>query len=179
MVRQLPDATKGRRSTSLTQERIGLLNDLGFTWTIRSRDTFGESWNQRYEELKEFRRIHGHCNVPSKYAENQELGIWVGTQRTQYRLYMKGRETGNLTTSNMNEDRIRALESLGFSWDQRPARSDDVSPLDHVLVAAQVADSVDPTAEGMLDVDQMSVMHQFPVENVDDQVMGEYETEEL
>ncbi|CAJ1957843.1 unnamed protein product [Cylindrotheca closterium] len=178
MVRQLPDANKGRRSTSLTPERIGLLNDLSFTWTIRSRDTFGESWNQRYEDLKEFKRIHGHCNVPSKYAENPELGIWVGTQRTQYRLYMKGRESGNLTTSNMNEDRMRALESLGFSWVQRLSRSDDGSPLDDVLLAAaQATDSMDASAEGMLDVDQMSAMHQFPVENVD-QVMGEY-VEEL
>lgn len=175
MVRQLPDATKGRRSTSLTQERIGLLNDLGFTWTIRSRDTFGESWNSRFEDLREFRRIHGHCNVPSKYAENPELGIWVGTQRTQYRLHMKGRESGNLTMSNMNEDRIRALDSLGFSWVQRLPRSDVASPLDEILLAA---DSVDATAEGMLDEDEMSSMHQFPVENVD-QVMDEYVTEEL
>jgi hypothetical protein len=91
---------------------------------------------------------------------------------------MKGRESGNLTTSNMNEDRIRALESLGFSWVQRLSRSDEASPLDDVLLAAaQAADSVDASGEGMLDVDQMSVMHQFPVENVD-QVMGEY-VEEL
>lgn len=179
MVRQLPDATKGRRATSLTPERIGLLNDLGFTWTIRSRDTFGESWNQRFEDLKEFKRIHGHCNVPSKYAENPELGVWVGTQRTQYRLFMASRDSGTLTMSNMNEDRIRALESLGFSWTQRPSRSDDASPLDDVLLAAaQAADSVDTSGEGILDEDQMSVMHQFPVENVD-QVIGEYVTAEL
>jgi hypothetical protein len=72
---------KPRRSAPLTQDRIDLLNTLDFTWTIRSRDSLGESWNQRFEELKHYKDIHGHCLVPSRYPTNPELGIWVGTQR--------------------------------------------------------------------------------------------------
>lgn len=106
--------TKPNRSTPLTQERIKLLDDIGFTWTIRSRDSLGESWNQRLEELRAFQREHGNCLVPSRYPPNPELGIWVGTQRTQYRLFMKAKEAGRPSTSAMNEERIAQLEELGF-----------------------------------------------------------------
>lgn len=63
--------------TSLTRERIRLLNDLGFSWTVRSQYLIGESWNQKLNELKLYREIHGHCNVPARYPENPGLGIWV------------------------------------------------------------------------------------------------------
>lgn len=49
------------RATPLTQERIELLNELSFTWTIRSRDSLGESWNQRLQELRAYKEIHGNC----------------------------------------------------------------------------------------------------------------------
>ncbi|EEC44448.1 predicted protein, partial [Phaeodactylum tricornutum CCAP 1055/1] len=78
---QTPPELRPRRSAPLTDDRIELLNELGFTWTIRSRDSLGESWTQRLQDLREFRAIHGHCLVPSRYPPNPELGIWVGTQR--------------------------------------------------------------------------------------------------
>lgn len=136
IMRQMPDSAKARRSAPLTEERISLLKAIGFTWTIRSRDTFGESWNQRFEELKVFKRLHGHCLVPSRYPESPELGVWVGTQRTQYRLYMKGKESTSSAISSMNEDRIRALEDLGFAWGLRGGRAAGPSPMDDVVGAA-------------------------------------------
>ena len=56
--------------------------------------------------------------VPSRYPQNPELGIWVGTQRTQYRLFQRAKEIGQLVTGSaaMNEDRIHELEELGFVW---------------------------------------------------------------
>lgn len=50
-----------QRSTPLTQERINMLSSIGFTWTIRSRDTLGESWNQRLQDLKNYKALHGNC----------------------------------------------------------------------------------------------------------------------
>ena len=72
-----------RRSSPLTQERIDFLKEIGFAWTIRSRDSLGESWNQRYNELTEFRNEYGHCNVPSRYPPNPELGVWVSCECVQ------------------------------------------------------------------------------------------------
>lgn len=112
------DGSTPRRGPPLTQERINLLNAIGFTWTIRSRDSLGESWNQRLEDLKQYKEQFGHCLVPSRYPPNPELGIWVGTQRTQYRIYQQGEQTGNrlLHATSMNEERVRQLEELGFVW---------------------------------------------------------------
>lgn len=117
MMQAQPD-NKPRRSAPLTDERIELLNAIGFTWSIRSRDSLGESWHQKLIDLQHFRNVNGHCNVPSRYPENPELGVWVGTQRTQYRLYMKAKEAGRQVegVSAMNAERILQLESLGFSW---------------------------------------------------------------
>lgn len=64
---------RARRSSPLTQERIDLLNALGFTWTIRSRDSVGESWNQRLHDLRVFKQQYGHCLVPSRYEANPEV----------------------------------------------------------------------------------------------------------
>uniref|UniRef100_A0A7S3P091 Helicase-associated domain-containing protein n=1 Tax=Amphora coffeiformis TaxID=265554 RepID=A0A7S3P091_9STRA len=75
-----PQEESGSRTTPLTEDRIALLNELGFTWTIRSRDSLGESWNQRLQELRDYMAVHGNCLVPSRYPPNPELGIWVGTQ---------------------------------------------------------------------------------------------------
>jgi hypothetical protein len=107
-----------RRLAPLTKDRIDLLNELDFTWTIRSRDSFGESWNQRLEELKAYKKEHGNCLVPSRYPPSPELGVWVGTQRTQYRLYVKAKEAGKEASMKfaMNDDRVAELEEMGFVW---------------------------------------------------------------
>eukprot|EP00934_Nitzschia_sp_Nitz4_P001966 Nitzschia sp. Nitz4//scaffold107_size73032//27795//30897//NITZ4_005759-RA/size73032-augustus-gene-0.100-mRNA-1//-1//CDS//3329532590//1966//frame0 len=117
---------KARRSAPLTQERVDLLNAIGFTWTIRSRDSVGESWYQRLQDLKLFKEQHGHCLVPSRYEPNPELGIWVGTQRTQYRLFMRAKETGMNVSTSMNEERIMTLEELGFVWALRGTAPEDM-----------------------------------------------------
>jgi Helicase associated domain len=59
IMKQTQDSDRSKRSAPLTQERIELLNTIGFTWTIRSRDSLGESWSQRFEELKEFKAQEG------------------------------------------------------------------------------------------------------------------------
>ena len=129
---------KGRRPAPLTQERVNLLNALGFTWTIRSRDALGESWNQRFQELRQYKQQNGHCQVPSRYDKNPELGIWVGTQRSQYRLFMRARETGQSISTNMNDDRIRELEDLGFVWALRGSMPEDAA----FAAAVEIADKL-------------------------------------
>lgn len=59
IMNQNQELDRPRRSAPLTQDRIDYLNAIGFTWTIRSRDSLGESWNQRLEELKQFKATYG------------------------------------------------------------------------------------------------------------------------
>ncbi len=67
-------------------------------------------WEDRLSELAEYRKIHGHCNVPQIYSDNLKLGQWVAHQRSNYKFHVK-RKTSSTTPS-----RIQALESLSFEW---------------------------------------------------------------
>jgi predicted chitinase len=96
---------EGKKSP-LTTFRIQALESLGFEW-----DCLGTAWEDRLSELADFRKIHGHCNVPTRYTENRKLGEWVGTQRNVYKLRREGKSTP-MTTA-----RIEKMESLGFEWD--------------------------------------------------------------
>jgi hypothetical protein len=54
--------------------------------------------------LAEFKKKHGHCNVPSKYLPNPSLGIWVGNVRRRKKL------------GGRDPELACRLDELGFSW---------------------------------------------------------------
>jgi hypothetical protein len=72
------------------------LESLGFEW-----GSHVAAWEDRLSELADYRKIHGHCNVPKRYIENIQMGYWVSKQRNNYRMTLT---------------RIQKLESLGFEW---------------------------------------------------------------
>eukprot|EP00980_Cylindrotheca_fusiformis_P021154 scaffold8128_cov60-Cylindrotheca_fusiformis.AAC.6 len=88
-----------------SESRIQKLDELGFVW-----DAQEDFWKTRFEELKAYKHMHGHCNVPCKYSANQKLATWVKCQRRQYKLRTMGKPSG------MTEERIFLLEELGFVW---------------------------------------------------------------
>jgi hypothetical protein len=98
------------KTSSMTNFRIQALESLDFEWT---RYGGTATWEDRLSELADYRKVHGHCNVPYNYSENNKLGKWVSAQRTQYRFRLQGKP------SPMTLSRIQELESLGFEWDSR------------------------------------------------------------
>lgn len=60
------------------------------------------SWEYRYEQLKEYHEKNGNCMV--KHHENKQLRNWVGTQRG---IYNKGL---------LEQERINQLNELDFEW---------------------------------------------------------------
>jgi len=124
------------RPSELTEERMRLLENLGFEWKDSKRDAGREKeeWRRRFEELRKFQCKYGHCRVPlDKRSPNLLLGIWVKNQRKQYRLYRKkkaqesnrGSERGSSSSNStvmrpvstsMTKERIRLLKSIGFEW---------------------------------------------------------------
>jgi len=103
---------KNGQPSSLTAERTGALNNLGFDWVLgrgggSENDT---NWELRLEEFRVFRQIHGHCRVPSKYPKNPSLGKWVSKMRSEF----KKRENGQ--QSSLTVERIAELNNLGFEW---------------------------------------------------------------
>jgi hypothetical protein len=74
-----------------------------------------DQWNQRYQDLVEFRNAQGHCLVPLKYPEHPSLARWIQRQRYQYRLKHDGKH------SSLTDEREATLENLGFIWDSHGA----------------------------------------------------------
>mmetsp|Transcript_22005 Transcript_22005/g.33394 ORF Transcript_22005/g.33394 Transcript_22005/m.33394 type:complete len:176 (-) Transcript_22005:596-1123(-) len=72
-----------------------------------------EKWQERFEELKEFTQVHGHCLVPHTYPEHPELARWVKRQRYQYGLLNQGKKIIHLTRPN--QDFGRTWFCLGFA----------------------------------------------------------------
>jgi hypothetical protein len=96
---------EGKTSSMMTLSRIQELERLGFEWKCQ-----GAAWEVRLSELADYRKLHGHCNVPRKYVQNSKLYWWVAKQRTNYRLHLEAKP------SRMTLSRIQALERLGFEW---------------------------------------------------------------
>ncbi|RKZ83353.1 MAG: hypothetical protein DRR19_19260 [Candidatus Parabeggiatoa sp. nov. 1] len=94
------DQRKNKKRGKLNQERIEKLEKLGFEWNPLETD-----WDEMYEKLIEYKNIHGNCNVPNKYYENPQLGIWVGDLR-------KAKKRGKLS-----QERIDKLNKICFVWD--------------------------------------------------------------
>jgi hypothetical protein len=69
----------------MTLTRIQKLESLGFEWS-----SHGTSWEARLSELADYRKIHGHCNVPRRNSENAKLAYWVTKQRKRYNEHVKG-----------------------------------------------------------------------------------------
>jgi superfamily II DNA or RNA helicase len=84
----------------LSGEDIGRLEELGFVWQPHRT-----IWQQRLEQLAEFKVAYGHCNVPAVYPDNPPLGRWLDQQR-------QARKGGTLS-----EGRLAQLEALGVAWE--------------------------------------------------------------
>jgi hypothetical protein len=91
----------------ISEKRIKLLNFLKFEWSPGKCFFFGSIWKRRFEELKYFKNIHGHCNVPCNYFNNKELGNWVKNQRQFFKKKI------------LEKNRISLLNDLGFEWIRR------------------------------------------------------------
>jgi len=90
--------------------RIGLLEKIGFDWTLLPVTDRINSWNARFAQLKEFKSQYGHCNVPQQYPPNKPLGKWVSKQREAYRAFAQWKPT------SLSKEKIKLLETLGFQF---------------------------------------------------------------
>ncbi|HEY6169683.1 MAG TPA: helicase associated domain-containing protein, partial [Verrucomicrobiae bacterium] len=99
-----------RRKGQLTSERIARLDEVGFEWEVlgrlgRSREESWENlWESGFDQLREFKEHHGHCDVPGGRSGHQPLARWVLRQR------------GTQKRGELRTDRKERLDALGFAW---------------------------------------------------------------
>jgi hypothetical protein len=95
-----------KKRGALAEDRVRCLAALGFSWAMKQRGV-QVPWEQRINDLKAFKKQHGHCNVPWEFPPDPALGIWVFNLRAR-------KKRGELT-----EDKILSLDALGFCWERR------------------------------------------------------------
>jgi len=113
---------RARNGTFDPKKRVQL-EDLGidFSNNNRKRDdshTIRDMprWNFQYENLKRFRDIQGHCNVPKRYLEDKSLAAWVSTQRRKYKQLKK-------QDVSIQPEWVERLESIDFEWTRKQTKS--------------------------------------------------------
>mmetsp|Transcript_27083 Transcript_27083/g.27455 ORF Transcript_27083/g.27455 Transcript_27083/m.27455 type:complete len:163 (-) Transcript_27083:1235-1723(-) len=97
---------KGASSSKMIEDRIQLLNKVGFEWECRHI----QPWERSYEELVKFVEEFGHTRVPAKFPQNLPLGNWVRKQRSKYKKLQKE------GSSSITENQIELLNKIGFEW---------------------------------------------------------------
>ena len=77
-----------------------------------------KSFNERLQDLKAFKTINGHCDVPRKYRLDPSLGSWCNNVRYSYKQILDGKKPHN----SLSSDEIEELTALGFRWTIRRIR---------------------------------------------------------
>jgi hypothetical protein len=101
---------KNSRRCPLTQDKIDMLTELGFSWTSTLKHSPNVSWEAKLNDLKAYKDRVGNTNVPKNYKEDKELASWTRNQRAQYMAKKRGKK------SPMTDERIARLEEIGFEW---------------------------------------------------------------
>ena len=92
--------TQRKTRYDMSPERRIQLESVGFKW--RKAAPNHALWNQRFQELKNYKKIHGDCNIAKRNKNNPQLGLWVQTQRSK--------------RERMLEERKAKLNNIGFQW---------------------------------------------------------------
>ena len=84
----------------LSADKIQMLERIGFEWSIGLG-----TWDERFQELCDYKTAHQNCRVPTRWKENRTLASWVVEQRYDRR---KGKLRG---------DYEQRLTEIGFEWE--------------------------------------------------------------
>jgi len=71
---------------------------------VRDHDGLSEAWRTRFADLLRYKDVHGNCDVPVKWEEDEKLGNWVSQQRQNY------------NRGSLHPTRVKLLEEAGFTW---------------------------------------------------------------
>lgn len=89
----------------VSEEQIQILDDLGFLWDVPGGVT---SFEERIVQLTAFKEKHGHLKVTCK--TDKQLATWCSNMRA-------ARRNPKGTGLHVSEERVRALDAIGFEWE--------------------------------------------------------------
>lgn len=91
------------RSKPVREDRRKRLDAEGFVW-----DAIDERFETKFNELAEYKRIHGNFKISEKREGYAKLTSWMNKARM-------ARKTGK--GQRITDEKIRLLDSIGFPWD--------------------------------------------------------------
>ncbi len=114
---------KSNRPSTMTEERLRDLQALDFVFVAGKKMDHVDfrnkkSWEQRFEELLQFRDSYGHVVVPQSYPG---LGEWVHSQRLYYKKLKAGKK------SPLTNERLLKLADVGFVFDATKRRGNHIN----------------------------------------------------
>ena len=90
----------------LTDERIAAFDALGFNWM--SKEYVTRSFDERIEDLNEYKKTHGYVNV-NRHEDSSLYEFIVGVRHSLKQFEKDGRR-------KLTKERIARLDALGFEW---------------------------------------------------------------
>ena len=109
------EEVEGNTNTHQNCNSSSINASMGTTQSPKGSMSQDDQWYAKYEELRRYQEVHGDCLVPHNYKENLPLARWVKRQRHHMKQIMEEQEAGQVL-SKTTEERVRALQSLGFIW---------------------------------------------------------------
>ena len=97
-----------KKGSKLSPEKILKLESLGFEFG--SKHTPPPSWEEMCEQLKNYKKRIGNCDVPHNDTNPTPLAKWLAFQRKEYMHFRFGRP------SLITLEQIRILNELGVNW---------------------------------------------------------------
>ena len=90
----------------LTAERIAAFDAIGFIWTSKTYVT--KSFDERIEDLKEYKRMHGHLSL----TIHEDSSLYQFCAGVRHSLKMAEKDG----TRKLTVERIARLDAIGFEW---------------------------------------------------------------
>jgi hypothetical protein len=110
------------------------------TTTAPTSTSKQDHWTLMLNHLIAYKAQHNSTTVPKRYKERPSLGVWVETQRAQFKkMWLASGRTDDLLASapdptiyvtpntRLSADRLRRLQEVGFSWFVRKSRGSRAS----------------------------------------------------
>jgi hypothetical protein len=134
-----------KNATLMESDRLSKLQAIGFEFSLAQGH---KSWDERFEQLVEFRRTHGHINVPQpkkrntagtgkkanagevrdqkqQYDDEDRFATWFSLQKAAYWKYKNG------DRSALTHARFKKLDGIGVGKESEPPLPRDRSGSGH------------------------------------------------
>ncbi|KAL9178296.1 hypothetical protein ACHAXT_001724 [Thalassiosira profunda] len=107
-----------KRDVKFMTQRAPRMEDIGYPFDIKEGSVV--SWDDRFQQLREYGRAHGNYDVPlplkevddgtddAEYDDRVRFHKWVNRLHNEYRAYEKG------TPSKLNDARVERLRGIDF-----------------------------------------------------------------